>query len=140
MVYEARRAQGFIILECQSYLNYYLILRFIFTHFFPSLKEISWGFFCLFFPNLILFFITSRKLELSVNWHCHSLFPMHNHTTILQSDVPTSPKDTAVNSTLLSMDLLLGSHSLIGGSKSTILCLLWWLLLSLFFQEVIKCG
>lgn len=140
MVYEARRAQGFIILECQSYLNYYLILRFIFTHFFPSLKEISWGFFCLFFPNLILFFITSRKLELFVNWHCHSLFPMHNHTTILQSDVPTSPKDTAVNSTLLSMDLLLGSHSLIGGSKSTILCLLWWLLLSLFFQEVIKCG
>lgn len=76
VVYEARRAQGFIILECQSYLNYYLILRFIFTHFFPSLKENSWDFFCLFSPNLILFFMTSKKLELSVNWHCHSLFPL----------------------------------------------------------------
>lgn len=59
-----------------------------------------------------------------MNWQCHSLFPPLNHTLILQSDGSTSRKDTTVNSTLLSVDLLLASYPLIGCSESMVLCLL----------------
>lgn len=63
VVYEARRVQGFIILKCQTYLNILPHTYIVFIHFFPCLKENFWGFLCLFSPNLISFFMTSKKLE-----------------------------------------------------------------------------